>query len=247
MLTESIWILSTIDKGEIISKRQYFKKTEKELVFKFFKNRTIEINEGNNNNPVIVNWKWDSTEKNKIIIDKGKYSGELLLAKLDKDHLTLWQFKKNSLNTIKYVFIGSESKEWYEDEFIDRYRQENKQYKIEKLDTALYEILKTPHEATVQNFEVLIKYKDFDKENIAKFIKTFRNEFCTNKCNVFIYDSKTIVDLIDKEPLEGENYIKVADHFVAMSTFDTPDNLWWYPFQDNLYKEYGGKNWKKKN
>jgi hypothetical protein len=45
--------------------------------------------------------------------------------------------------------------------------------------------------------------------------------------------------------LGNKDYLKVADHFVAQSTFDMND-VWLYPFQDIKYKELGGKNWKKK-
>ena len=244
LLTENSWILSTIDNKENKSGRQYFKKTEKELVFIFFENGELEIIE-KNNIPVKVKWKWDSTNKEKIIIDSGEYSGELHITTLDKHHLYFWQFAKNSLNTISYDFLNSESTEWYADEFVDGYRGTKQEIEAAKLDTSLYEIIKTPHAPTVQNFEVLIKFKELNKESIKEFIEKFRKEYCANKCNIFLYDSKEIIDLIDKKPLEGNDYIKVADHFVAMSTFDSPDYLSWYPFQDSLYKEYGGKNWKK--
>lgn len=243
LLTKNSWILSTIDNREGKNGRQYFKKTEKELVFKFFENGELEIIE--NSIPIRVNWKWDSTDKKKIIIDTGEYSGELNITTLDENHLYFWKLAKNSLNTISYDFLNTESTEWYDDEFVDGYRGAKQEFEATKLDTSLYEIIRTPYTPTVQNFEVLIKFNEFNQESIKKFIEKFRKEYCTNKCNISIYDSKEIIDLIDKKPLEGDDYIKVADHFIAMSTFDSPDYLWWYPFQDTLYKEYGGKNWKK--
>jgi hypothetical protein len=51
--------------------------------------------------------------------------------------------------------------------------------------------------------------------------------------------------LIDSYPLVKNDYLKMADHFVASSSFDAPNSIMWYPFQDIQYKEYGGKNWKK--
>ncbi|MCW0482871.1 hypothetical protein [Gaoshiqia sediminis] len=120
---------------------------------------------------------------------------------------------------------------------------ENKE--LEKLDTNSYEILMTEHNAAVENFHVLIKFSDFDKDKIFDFVKKFRNENCTRNCNIMVYDTKSILPLIDKYPLQGKEYIELADHFVAMSSFDAPNLKSWYPYQDFQYKEYGGKNWKK--
>lgn len=118
---------------------------------------------------------------------------------------------------------------------------------LEKLPPKTYEILKTEEMPTVITYHILIKLKKYNEEKIYDFIQRFRNEYCTDdKCNVMIYDSKSILNLINKKPLEGKDYIKLADHFVSMSSFDSPNSQMWYPFQDFLYKEYGGKNWKKK-
>jgi len=116
---------------------------------------------------------------------------------------------------------------------------------LKKLAPELYELIITEHNVAVQNFYVVIKYSDYNRDNIFDFIKKFRNEHCTRNCNVWIYDSKSISPLIDKYPLEGKEYIELADHFVAMSSFDAPNLKSWYPYQDFQYKEYGGKNWKK--
>ena len=59
------------------------------------------------------------------------------------------------------------------------------------------------------------------------------------------YDSKEIYPLCKQYPLEGNDYILVADHFISESSFDCPNEIWWYPYQDSLYKKYGGRNWKK--
>lgn len=116
---------------------------------------------------------------------------------------------------------------------------------IENLDSKDYEIIKTSHDSSVQNFHVLIKQKEFDNETVFQFVKRFRHEHCTMNCNVFVYDSKSILPLVDKYPLEGKEYLNLADHFISMSSFDAVNIKSWYPFQDLRYKEYGGKNWKK--
>jgi hypothetical protein len=133
---------------------------------------------------------------------------------------------------------------WIPTKFILKDNSSN-ETKTENLDSKDYEIIKTNHNSLVQNFHVMIKQKGFDKESVFLFVKRFRQEHCTMNCNVNVYDSKSILPIIDKYPLEGKEYLNLADHFISMSTFDAVDIKSWYPFQDFQYKEYGGKNWKK--
>lgn len=114
----------------------------------------------------------------------------------------------------------------------------------EKLDLSNYEVLTTDHNATVQNFYVLIKGIEIAKDSLQDFVSKFRQEFCSLQCNIWLYDNKAISSLVTKYPLSDKEYLSVADHFVASSSFDMTD-VWLYPFQDIKYKELGGKNWKK--
>lgn len=133
---------------------------------------------------------------------------------------------------------------WIPSKYLMSKDNEEKQA-LGKLDPKEYEIMKSEHKPTVQNFYVLLKHPNFDKNYIYQFTKQFRKENCTMDCNVYIYDTKSILSLVDVYPLTGKDYIKLADHFVSMSTFDAPEVRDWYPYQDFKYKEYGGKNWKK--
>jgi hypothetical protein len=108
-----------------------------------------------------------------------------------------------------------------------------------------YEIFRTNHNSNVQNFDVLIKHTKFDKEYLYQFTKQFRSKKCTMGCNVNLYDSKAIINLLGVYPLNKDQYLKIADHYLSMSTFDAVEIRSWYPYQDFQYKEYGGKNWKK--
>jgi hypothetical protein len=114
-----------------------------------------------------------------------------------------------------------------------------------KLKESDYEILRTNHNSNVQNFDVLIKYTKFDKEYLHQFTQHFRAEKCTMGCNINLYDSKAIIDLLGVYPLNKNQYLKIADHFLSMSGFDAVDIKSWYPYHDFQYKKYGGKNWKK--
>jgi hypothetical protein len=114
-----------------------------------------------------------------------------------------------------------------------------------QLDPNDYEILKENHNAAIQNFHVLLNRKSFDKNYVYQFIKAFRKDHCTRNCNVDLYDSKVISNLLDVYPLEDKDYLKVADHLISISTFDATEVRDWYPYQDFHYRELGGKNWKK--
>jgi hypothetical protein len=124
-------------------------------------------------------------------------------------------------------------------------KQDEEKQELKSLDPKEYEIMKTGHNQAVQNFHVLLKRSDFDKNYVYQFVKQFRKEHCKSNCNVFVYDTKSILPLVDIYPLKPNDYIKLADHFVSMSTFDATEVRDWYPYQDFRYKEYDGKNWKK--
>ena len=123
---------------------------------------------------------------------------------------------------------------------------ENKRIIQKKIDPSVYEILRINHSPKVENFDVLYKGEEIDNESLNYFFESFRENHATKDCKVRLFDDKSVLPLIDKEMLEGKDYIKVADHFVAMSSFDSPE-VWWYPYQDFQYREYGGVNWKDKN
>jgi hypothetical protein len=114
-----------------------------------------------------------------------------------------------------------------------------------KLSSADYEILATRHNPSVENFHVLFKPKKFNKEDLYVFTQLFRKEHCTRRCNVSLYDSKAIKELIDVYPLPQKDYLLMADHLLSISTFDAPELRDWYPYQDVHYKELGGKHFKK--
>lgn len=122
---------------------------------------------------------------------------------------------------------------------------EEEKLELKSLSSNEYEIMKTDNSHPIPIFYVLLKRTSFDKHYVYQFVKQFRKEHCTTKCNVYVYDTKSILPLIGIYPLKPNDYIKMADHLISMSTFDAAEVRDWYPFQDFKYKEYGGKNWKK--
>lgn len=87
-------------------------------------------------------------------------------------------------------------------------------------------------------------YLPFDEKSLLKVAKSLKQRFSPDEdCNIYIYDTKDLMDIVDKYPLTDDEYLKVADHFIY--SFDFSNNGQFYPFQDIKYKELGGKNWKK--
>lgn len=123
--------------------------------------------------------------------------------------------------------------------------QINKEYQeaVANLDSTKFEVLEEEFLPKVANYYLLYKGR-INKDSISQFVQDFRNVHCAS-ANIYLYDSKEIYPLCKQYPLEGNDYILVADHFISESSFDCPNEIWWYPFQDSLYKKYGGRNWKK--
>jgi hypothetical protein len=125
---------------------------------------------------------------------------------------------------------------------VSHFIHENKRVFINKPSSDIFEILKTKHDPTVENFYIFYKGQTCEKENIKEFVEGFRDTYTTKPSNIYLFDSKSIKPLIDLYPLKGDDYVKFADHLFAWSTFDASDSIWWYPYYDYLYVEYGGKN-----
>lgn len=106
-----------------------------------------------------------------------------------------------------------------------------------------YQILYSKDGGTVENYYVLLLWEKFDEDSLEKLANFIQREKATKKeCNIYIYDSKDIVPLMEKYPIKGKEYVKVADHFVYMLSFDGMGI--YYPFIDSQYKKYGGKKTK---
>lgn len=128
---------------------------------------------------------------------------------------------------------------------ISTWKIEEKKEEIKEI-VKNYSIIRTNHNNAVQNFAILIEsWKS--KEELIEIFKQVKNNECSKNCNIKLYDSSDLYDLVFKYPLEKNEYLKVADHFVGALTFDLKEekNFLYYPFQDIQYKEYGWKNWKK--
>lgn len=114
---------------------------------------------------------------------------------------------------------------------------------LKKINNNDFELLKTNHTAQIENFDIYYKGEKND-ESINYFFESFKENFTTKECNISLFDDKSVYPLLIKYPLSDDEYIRLADHFIAMSSYYMP-GFKWYPFQDKQYEERGGRNWKK--
>lgn len=105
-----------------------------------------------------------------------------------------------------------------------------------------YEIMLKDSQGTVTNYYIKNITCKLNEPDLYAFSKAIQKQIGGN-CNIYIYSSDKVKDLMTKYPLRGEEYLKVADVFVYSLAFDGTYSF--YPFQDIQYKEFGGKNWKK--
>ena len=105
-----------------------------------------------------------------------------------------------------------------------------------------YEIMLKEIQGTVTNYYIKNITSKLNEPDLYDFAKAIQKQV-GGKCNIYIYSSDSVKDLMTKYPLQGEEYLKVADAFVYLLAFDGAYSF--YPFQDIQYKEFGGKNWKK--
>jgi len=105
-----------------------------------------------------------------------------------------------------------------------------------------YKIVKKVKNSSVENVYVVYTKNDINPK-IARAVIAKIRESITN-ANIYVFDDEKIISTFDIYPLSKEEYLKVADRFICMSSFDAPLAVAYYPYQDFQYKEYGGKNWK---
>lgn len=105
-----------------------------------------------------------------------------------------------------------------------------------------YEIMHKDKQGTVTNYYIKNITCKLNEHDLYDFAKAIQKQV-GGKCNIYIYSSDKVKDLMTKYPLQGEEYLKVADAFVYSIDFDGAYSF--YPFQDIQYKEFGGENWKK--
>ena len=101
-----------------------------------------------------------------------------------------------------------------------------------------YEIMHKDITGTVTNYYIKNITCKLNEPDLYDFAKAIQKQI-GGKCNIYIYSSDKVKDLMTRHPLQGEEYLKVADAFVYSLYFDGTYSF--YPYQDILYKQFGGR------
>lgn len=115
-------------------------------------------------------------------------------------------------------------------------KNSKKEMNLEKMD---YKILSSKKHGTITTYRVLVPWTQVDENKLHALAQSIKKKISPARpCNIALYDSKDIVSLIEKYPLERHEYVKLADHFVFELYSD--NSYSYYPLVDVQYKEYGG-------
>jgi hypothetical protein len=166
--------------------------------------------------------KIESARQVKDAQDQMKHEVERIKADLEQDVKNLHLTIQGLHDKIEILSIGS----------------------VAHLAPEIYRILGIDHQNIVDNYYVLIKDVPLEANHLNLFVKRFREKYCKIPSNIYLVDDQSIYPLMTQYPLDGDDYLNVADHFVALVPFDS-DDVWMYMYQDLRYNELGGKSRKK--
>ncbi|MCM1077901.1 MAG: DUF2971 domain-containing protein [Bacteroidales bacterium] len=93
------------------------------------------------------------------------------------------------------------------------------------------EILKAERKPMVDNLTILYKSKAKDRQTIEMLVKAIRANL-SRPTNICIVDDLKSGILLEKYPPTTEERQYLAEHWVAMSTFDAPQYVMYYPERD---------------
>lgn len=93
------------------------------------------------------------------------------------------------------------------------------------------EIIKAERKPMLDNLTILYKSEAKDRQTIEALIKTIRNSL-SRPSNICIVDDMKSGILLDKYPPTTEERKYLSEHWIAMSTFDAPECVFYYPERD---------------
>lgn len=93
-----------------------------------------------------------------------------------------------------------------------------------------YEIVDEEHLPVVDNYTILYKSPNKDKNTISEFVAYFRRNF-TKKTNVTVIDDIRVMDIINRSrnTWSSAEHGIIANHWIAFSSFEAPKSIWMYP------------------
>ena len=101
--------------------------------------------------------------------------------------------------------------------------------KATKVDNiANIEIIKAERKPMLDSFTILYKSEAKDRQTIEALIKAIRQSL-SRPTNICVVDDMKSGMLLDKYPPTDEERKYLSEHWIAMSTFDAPDCVFYYP------------------
>lgn len=93
-----------------------------------------------------------------------------------------------------------------------------------------YEVIEVERRKTVDNYMILYKSSNKDRNTIKEFVDKFRSSL-SKPSNLTIIDDLRVVSIIDKQrnQMTLEEIKIMSKHWIAYSTFDAPSAVWMYP------------------
>lgn len=99
-----------------------------------------------------------------------------------------------------------------------------------------FETIATEFNKLVDNYHLFIDDTNQALDTLQDFVNDFRKDYCRQKCNIYLYDDKTMGDLAKKYPLTDDEYVLLADHFIAASVGDVTE-VDMHPLKDDKYRK----------
>ena len=183
-----------------------------------------------------------SVESSKLVNQKStEYFGELNYLSIDKSCEVCVIDTVDGWSKVKVI-----NPSWFSETHIGWVKNEIIKEKQEVIclfeENKDYQVLYSKKIGTLTNYNILLLRKELNEKELETLSKCIKKEKSPNSdCNISIYDDASIIPLIDKYPLNDKEYVKLADHFVYMLTFDG-FTMMYYPLKDSQYEEYEGKN-----
>ncbi len=112
LLTEKEWILysRTVSNVATLPNSTFFKKSSKPIVLRFYKGGLLEVDIENGKSHEMAEWSF--TKDGKILIDCGKYDGELEINELTGTTFKWSSYKTDKEELISEEFKHDDDKEW---------------------------------------------------------------------------------------------------------------------------------------
>ena len=99
-----------------------------------------------------------------------------------------------------------------------------------------FEVLKYTNNLAVENYHLVLKGPS-SNDDAKNLIFAFREKICYKPSNIHVYNTPSIVELIDIYPLRGKDYIHYAEACIASSDFDSENLVIFSPYKDSYYQE----------